>query len=589
MDRRIMDRRSMDRRINDEEGRTTPKSTVTEGYLASGTSLGSYQILKKLGEGGMGVVYAAEHPIHGRVAVKLLSERLAGNEEFKKRFIREIKLMQKINHPNIVGYIGADVDQASGKMFLVTEYVSGSGLDNVIRDAGSIPYKYAVSISSQICDALSVIHEAGIVHRDLKPGNIMLLDDETAEDSYLAKVLDFGIARFSKDVQQKQSMSFTRLGGVIGTPEYLSPEQAKGEKLDHRSDIYSLGIIMYEMLTGKVPFEADTPEKVAIMHAMEEPPRIHERCPDLSIPKGLESVIMASLEKDPHKRFQSAQEMKDTMRARTIDVPEVPAAAAAVAEPFTDVKYASEKLGSSFGKRKSQIAAIILSACGMLGLGIYYVSQQESSPAKTEKAEELVSCRFTSEPSGALIAAETSKGTIGARTPFTREIPAYEDLKEVNVALEGYESRSMLLMKPISKQLQDRGAPCAYHIQLRKKLITCELTTQPPGTELYKISGGMEHFLGKGPLQVEIPEGQQVTFIARLEGYKEHPHTKSVEEPCNVLFTMKKEEHRGEHRGEHRTRRRAAETRERRQKVMIIEGEREERGESSVYRPTGRR
>ncbi len=309
-----------------------------------GTSFGNYQILRKLGEGGMGKVYAAEHPLHGQVAVKVLLESLSSDEEFRQRFVREMKVMQKVSHPNIAKYIGADIDNATGRIYLVTEYLDGEGLDTVLQkhqaEGRSLPLSRALSISSQICSALSSVHRRGIVHRDLKPGNIMLLrrvKDRTLEEYFdrfddfknfstvyadgkearvkfeeyddLVKLLDFGISRFSEDATKRANMELTRVGLVMGTPEYMSPEQVKREKIDRRSDIYSLGIIMYEMVTGRLPFEADTPEKVCIMQATKPPRRISEKYPHLSVPKGIEEIVMHSLEKDPKRRFQSVGEM----------------------------------------------------------------------------------------------------------------------------------------------------------------------------------------------------------------------------------------------------------------------------------------
>lgn len=255
---------------------------------------GRYEIREIIGVGGMSVVYKAYDNIDDRiVAVKILKEEYLTSEESRRRFKNESKAIAVLSHPNIVKVF--DVSFGDRIQYIVEEYIEGITLKEYIEQQGKVNWKECVHFVSQILLALQHAHDKGIVHRDIKPQNIMLLQDGTI------KVADFGIARFSRDDTR------TMTEDAIGSVHYISPEQARGEITDERSDIYSIGVVMYEMLTGELPFQSDNAVSIAIMQLQQEakPPR--EVNPE--IPLGLEQITMRAMQKNPNSRYHSASEM----------------------------------------------------------------------------------------------------------------------------------------------------------------------------------------------------------------------------------------------------------------------------------------
>lgn len=261
---------------------------------------GRYEIKEIIGVGGMAMVYKAYDTIDDRiVAVKILREEFLANEEFRRRFKNESKAIAVLSHPNIVKVY--DVSFGDEIQYIVMEYIDGITLKQYIERKQCLDEREAVYFTIQILRALQHAHSKGIVHRDIKPQNIMLLKDGTI------KVTDFGIARFSRSEQR------TMTDKAIGSVHYISPEQAKGEFTDEKSDIYSVGVLLYEMLTGQLPFESDSAVSVAIMQLQREP--VWPRQINENIPLGLEQIVMHAMEKDPEKRYQSATEMLNDLEA----------------------------------------------------------------------------------------------------------------------------------------------------------------------------------------------------------------------------------------------------------------------------------
>jgi eukaryotic-like serine/threonine-protein kinase len=252
-----------------------------------------YRVMRKLGSGGMANVYLAEDQELGRrVAIKILNERHAGDEQFVERFRREAKNAASLSHQNIVSIY--DRGEAEGTYYIAMEYLDGRSLKELILSRGPAPMSVAVDYARQILSALRFAHRNGIVHRDIKPHNV-LVDPEGH-----VKVTDFGIARAG-------ASQMTEEGSIIGTAQYLSPEQARGTQVDQRSDLYSLGIVVYEMLTGEVPFTGDSPVEIAMKHLSATPPPLREKRPEM--PTSLEMVVLRALAKDPAARYQTADEM----------------------------------------------------------------------------------------------------------------------------------------------------------------------------------------------------------------------------------------------------------------------------------------
>ncbi len=254
---------------------------------------GRYRVVRKLGTGGMANVYLAEDQELGRrVAIKMLDDRHSQDEQFVERFRREAKNVAGLSHPNIVSIY--DRGEAEGTYYIAMEYLEGRTLKELLVQRGPTPLAVAIDYARQILAAVGFAHRNGIVHRDIKPHNVVV-----APDGRL-KVTDFGIARSG-------TSQMTETGSIIGTAQYLSPEQAKGAPVTPASDIYSVGIVLYEMLTGSVPFTGDTPLEIAMKHlsAIPEPPSEHRA----EVPHELDSIVLRALAKDPADRYQSAEEM----------------------------------------------------------------------------------------------------------------------------------------------------------------------------------------------------------------------------------------------------------------------------------------
>ena len=259
-----------------------------------------YEIIQKVGNGGMATVYKATDLVLKRyVAVKILRDEFTTDEEFIKRFETEAQSAAKLVHPNIVSIFDVGVD--NGIYYIVMELIQGKTLKEIIlEERGPLPWKWSVNVAIQIASALEMAHKNNIIHRDIKPHNIIITEDG------IAKVTDFGIAK------AVSNSTITAFGTTIGSVHYFSPEHARGGYTDAKSDLYSLGVVMYEMVTGKVPFDADTPVSVALKHMQEEPvPPIEENS---HLPESVNKIILKSLKKDPMLRYQTATELLQDLR-----------------------------------------------------------------------------------------------------------------------------------------------------------------------------------------------------------------------------------------------------------------------------------
>jgi serine/threonine protein kinase/lipopolysaccharide biosynthesis regulator YciM len=329
-----------------------PREELTTGS----TFAGRYQIIEEIGKGGMGKVYKAQDKkIKETIALKLIKPEIASDKKTIERFGNEMKFARKVSHRNVCRMY--DLGEEKGSHFITMEYVSGQDLKGFIRQSGQMAIGTSISVAKQVCEGLSEAHKTGVIHRDLKPSNIMIDREGNV------RIMDFGIAR------SLEAKGITGAGVMIGTPEYMSPEQVEGKETDQRSDLYSLGVILYEMVTGQVPFQGDTPFTIGVKHKSETPKDPKELNSQIS--GDLSTVILKCLEKDKDKRYQSAGEV----RSELTNIEEgIPTTERVIPErkPLT-----SREITVTFGLRKLFIPALVLVAVIIVGLVIWQPWSQE--------------------------------------------------------------------------------------------------------------------------------------------------------------------------------------------------------------------
>ncbi|MBW2462755.1 MAG: serine/threonine protein kinase [Deltaproteobacteria bacterium] len=311
---------------------------------------GQFRILQKIGTGGMGAVYKAEQPEMNRfVAVKILHSKYLTRTDLVARFRREARAMSHLSHPNTARvFLYGQLDD--GACYFIMEYLEGRNLAQMVRAHGPMEPERAINVMIQVCGALEEAHQAGIIHRDLKPENVFLTTQGGIQD--YPKVLDFGLAKVTERQMRPGSMVLTQEGMVFGTPEFMSPEQARGEPLDARSDIYSLGTILYELVTGKLPFDAKQPMEYINMHINEPPIPLAERCPGKDFPPGLQAVLDKALAKSRDDRQEKAaelgKELRDVIRGKLITgvMRSLPSASTPPAAASSDARPEGPSLGT---------------------------------------------------------------------------------------------------------------------------------------------------------------------------------------------------------------------------------------------------
>jgi len=344
---------------SDKDIRVSPTETLetpVEELSTGSTFAGRYQIIEEIGKGGMGKVYKThDTEIREKVALKLIKPEISAEKKTIERFQNELKFARKVSHKNVCRMY--DLNREKGSYYITMEYVSGEDLKSFIKRSGQLAIGTTIRIAKQVCEGLAEAHRLGVVHRDLKPSNVMI--DEEGN----ARIMDFGIARSLK------TKGITGSGVMIGTPEYMSPEQVEGKEVDQRSDIYSLGIILYEMVTGRVPFEGDTPFTVGVKHKSEEPKDPREF--NTQIPDDLSKAILKCLEKDKNKRYQTAGEVRTELLNIEKGIP-ITEKAIPKRKPLT-----SKEITVTFRLKKLFIPALIFLSVVIAALIIWQTSKKE--------------------------------------------------------------------------------------------------------------------------------------------------------------------------------------------------------------------
>ena len=373
----------------------TVLAALTQGSVVGGR----YEILSPLGRGGMGAVYRAhDRVLDETVALKVLRGDVASAPEMPKRFRSEIKLARRVAHPNVCRIY--EYGEDGGRQYISMELVEGTNLKELLKRRGALPPEEAYGVAGQVAEGLEAIHRVGIVHRDLKTLNVMI-DAHGA-----AKVMDFGIAkRVVGEGTPAPSGSY-----VVGSPEYMSPEQARGHPTDARSDIYALGIIVFELFTGRVPFRGDTPVATLLMH-LESPPPLEGPAAS-AIPLPLRPVLSKALAKDPAARYASAREMAEALQAAR----GIPDGSAAAARPV------------SSDRRRARIALAVAAAATVAALGLLYRERGGAPGPPAETGATLPASTTTTLPpppasAPSVVPPTVSTPRVPAATPSARPTP----------------------------------------------------------------------------------------------------------------------------------------------------------------------
>jgi serine/threonine protein kinase len=405
-------------------------------------TIGNYRVTSQLGEGGMGVVYLAQHPVIGRkVAIKLLHAVLARDPDIVARFFNEARAIHMIAHENIVEIL--DFGQtADGQPYFIMEYLTGESLSELVS-RGPLDVTRVQAIGTQMCRALAAAHIKGIVHRDLKPHNVQMCTK--ADGSLLVKILDFGVAKILASPDGSQSVK-TRTGSLMGTPLYMSPEQCKGAgALDHRTDIYSLGVMLFEMVAGRPPFVAEGVGELFAKHMLEDPPPVTEFAP--ATPSHVAAAIMKALAKDPEARFA---DMEDFRKALVGEVKlAVPASAGGTGmrrlsnapsqtlspRASTTLSSASSELDESIATSGGKKKLVIGGAVAAAALAAFLMIPKSAPPPEVKPTpppaavvappppvKKTVTIRFEAEPDGAHLFAKKDNKDLG-KVPVEVQIP----------------------------------------------------------------------------------------------------------------------------------------------------------------------
>jgi serine/threonine protein kinase len=460
----------------------TVRSFLGQIRRVIGETVGNYRVTKLLGEGGMGAVYLAEHPGIGRkAAVKVLHPDLTRHTDIATRFFNEARAANAIHHPGIVEVLDFGT-LPTGVSYIVMEFLDGDSLAKRLRTGGRPPVATALEYARQAAAALGAAHDAGIVHRDLKPDNLYVVPDPRNPGREMIKVLDFGIAKLGAGPTNPGSVK-TRTGTIMGTPVYMSPEQCRGTKeVDHRTDIYALGIILYEMLCGTPPFVSEGHGELIHLHISQPPPPPRSRNPE--IPARLEATVLRALAKDPAQRFQTMDEFSRelvgggptaaTPPPRRVPATDVGSSATMQAAPQTTLSASASiiehELTTARGRRRGRLVVLALAAAAAGGYVVFSRAHHEPEPAAppvvaqpaapaavpvappAAKPISTIVVKLSSDPAGARVVRERDGAFIGI-TPLKETWPSSAGSEKLQLEKEGYRSESVIVPLDLGVEL----------------------------------------------------------------------------------------------------------------------------------------
>ncbi|WP_196592259.1 Stk1 family PASTA domain-containing Ser/Thr kinase [Pectinatus frisingensis] len=472
-----------------------------------------YELIERIGDGGMAAVYRAHDQLLDRyVAVKILHPQFANDEEFIVRFKKEAQGAAKLSHVNIVNIY--DVGEWEGKHFIVMEYVEGETLKNKIQREGQLSIRDVLDISGQICEALEHAHSHNLIHCDIKPHNILL------KPNGQVKVADFGIARAAS------SSTMTYSGNVVGSVHYISPEQAQGNAITPKSDIYSLGVVIYEMLTGQVPFKGENVVSIALKHLQEMPAPIHELRPD--VPPVVEAIVLKAMEKDPAKRFSSTQMILDIHKAQKMlfsedEAADDPYATKILPRGQINELAATERVPTtaghsenSFLKSKKFIAILIVILLlgfltgAFLSFGKFWSNAQVVVPNVVGQSQEAAKNILTSKNLRVQVTenydADVPEGFVISQTPAAGETVKEDRLVTIYVSKGG----EKISVPDVTGLTKEEAANQLSKAGLKVGNISEEFSDRPAGTVLRQSPNAGDKLEKGKSVDLIVSKGQEV-------------------------------------------------------------------------------